>query len=702
MRRPARPPLALRRLAALHGVAAEYRDANGERALVSTESLLGVLGALGVELASPAAAPAATTAELRRRQASLLEPVQVQRGALAPVIEFANRRALRAAGASLRVELEGGGSYSTPLRALEELDSRGNRRRVRLQGPLPVGYHRVRLEAHGLEAAATLLVAPRRLPESERSWGLFLPLYALRRAGDLGIGDLGGLEAIRHLVTELGGSYFATLPLHAQYYDEPFEPSPYLPVSRLAWNELYLDLAHLLRESGDREATELYAQLDAEARRSGRDTARLVAYEGASQSRRPLLTRLAELAATEPHSAGAIATFFEAHRELAAYCEFRAAREAGEGTAGTALAYHRFVQFATAQQLHAAKASGAALLLDLPLGVHPLGFDTWYFGSSFASGAAVGAPPDDFQVAGQNWGFPPLHPEGQRADAYAYLRACYGAVLEHAGALRIDHVMGLERLWWVPCGAAADAGAYVYTRLEEQRAVLAIEASRAGAPILGEDLGTVSDAIERAMNEDGLLHSAVLQFLLRPDGPLPKLPKHAVGSIGTHDLPKFAAYWKGLDIIERAERDMIPAELAARQLAERREVRTHVARLLDLPSEVGSGRVTPPSAGPVAGEWTCTPTATAAALAGLVEHLGKSDAEIALVDLEDCWLEEEPINRPGSPSSEGNWRRRAVRTLEEVAADEELARIFATLGASRSRPQAGLAAGGLTRAGDPS
>jgi 4-alpha-glucanotransferase len=277
--------------------------------------------------------------------------------------------------------------------------------------------------------------------------------------------------------------------------------------------------------------------------------------------------------------------------------------------------------------------------------------------------AGVGAPPDDFFAGGQSWGFPPLHPERLRVDGYRYLIDAYRRVLSRARAIRIDHVLGLQRMFWIPNGAAAADGAYVRYPTEELRAVVAIEASRAGAVVVGEDLGVVSPSIRHAMDRDHMLHSFVYQFNATAKEPLPQPRKPSAASFGGHDLPKFASYWRGTDIDERLERGEIDATAAA---SDRRDRDALVAAVS------------------VASRTTTGDDDLYGALHTTLGALADGPASYLFVDLADLTLETVPDNRPGTGPEAGNWRRRNSRTLADIAADPTVIALMNDLVARRA------------------
>ncbi|HJT15806.1 MAG TPA: 4-alpha-glucanotransferase, partial [Thermoanaerobaculia bacterium] len=368
------------------------------------------------------------------------------------------------------------------------------------------------------------IAAPERAPSpTQKIWGIFVPIYAMHQP------DLTGMQHYQQWVRELGGAFVATLPLNALDDDER---SPYSPTSRLFWNELYLDVTRLPEYRGEK-----------------------------SDDKRALLKKLSQRW-MPPNDVDPL---------LRAYAEFRAAHAipsvseelGGEGGAKkrnlrTArptrsladarddFTYHLYVQLRMSEQMSDLE----SMYLDFPLGVKAGGFDNTQFAGHFAKGVSVGAPPDLFFTKGQNWGFPPPEPDAD----HSYFRACIRKAVQHASILRIDHVMGLHRLFWIPDGAEPKDGVYVRYPAEELYAVLMSEAQRTGTVIVGEDLGTVPKYVPQAMNRHGIRRMYVVQYELpKLDGP----QRESIASINTHDMPTFAGFWQGKDIDERVERDLL-------------------------------------------------------------------------------------------------------------------------------------------------
>jgi len=305
-------------------------------------------------------------------------------------------------------------------------------------------------------------------------------------------------------------------------------------------------------------------------------------------------------------------------------------------------------------------ATAWGLYLDLPLGVNADSFDVFAHRDLFAMGASGGAPPDAFFTAGQNWGFPPPHPLTQRNDGYAYLFEVLKHHLEFASVLRIDHIMGLHRLWWVPHGHKATEGAYVGFRYDELYAVFCLAAHQAGARMVGEDLGTVPPAVRPCMARHDIRRLHVVQFGLFPGlQQLPVSPKGAVASLNTHDLPTFASFWHGLDIDDRLDLGLIDTHEAETARRERAQLRERVVGFLIGRGQLPQDDQRDPNASSTREDvWLA-----------LLEDLRRGDAGMVVVNAEDAWGEIHPQNVPGTWRERPNWKRKAQKPIEDWDAD---------------------------------
>ncbi|MGH7477405.1 MAG: 4-alpha-glucanotransferase [Longimicrobiales bacterium] len=674
------PDLALRRLARLYGVQPEYYDIEGRLRRASVEPLLEVLRALGARVTEPGDVALAS----RSRRLALwqrgLPPVVVAWDGRPPVLKL---RRLTAASGTLRARLtfEDGLTREVTIQASPSAERTiaGQRFRVeslRLTESLPLGYHVLEVEAGGSTWRTRLIAAPRRAwrpADPAPDLGVFLPLHALRTARGWPTGDLTDLEALLRWAGSEGIGYVAVLPLLATFLGRPFsEPSPYAPASRLFWNELFADPAaseELARCAAAR--AELASAGSQQTVERLRDEP-LVDYEHEYVLKRRALTRLARCF----FDAGGEASreyqeFLTAYPEAARYAMFRAVcdlrgvpwpRWPAVLAAGSldhakfrkedyrAHLYGQYLLHGQLTRIAQAATQGAArLFLDLPLGVHPDSYDVWAHRELFGIGVAAGAPPDPFISKGQNWGFPPLRPEPLRDSGYGYLIGCIRNHLRYAGALRIDHVMGLHRLFWIPPGREALDGVYVRYVAAELYAILTLESHRHKALIVGEDLGTVPPQVRRAMMTHGIRRMFVAQFELTDDSarPLGPVPPDATAYVNTHDMPPFAAFLQESDIRLRHELGWLDAEAVQRERVSRGRQRAALIEFLH-----DRGTITD----------ALDPASVHAALA---EHLATGAAALLMVNLEDLWGETEPQNVPGTWKERPNWRRRAALRFDE-------------------------------------
>jgi 4-alpha-glucanotransferase len=652
---------ALEELARLAEVDTGYWDVKGTYQTASTDGLVAILRALGAPIERPDQAPDA----LRAHQAALwrrpVEPCAASFGGQ-PVALGLRVPAGASGPVRLSIRLESGEETerTAPLRDLAvaraaEVDGVSwLERRLELPGSLPPGYHDVHIEAPGVDARCRLLAAPataHAAPGSLREWGLFAPIYSLRSRDQLGVGDLGDLGALARAVAAERGAFVGTLPLLACFYETPFQVSPYSPVSRLFWNELYADLRPAaLARLGLAAPGPIHAAALAEA--AALTDERLVDYRRAAALKRRVLEALSEAAWADPASRARIESFRAERPRTDDYARFRATTEAmgrawGEWPAAQrdgALAdedfddrarrYHLFCQWVLHAQLADFKREPdtAGLYLDLPVGVDGAGYDLWRERSSFASEISVGAPPDPLFWGGQNWALPPLHPVAQRENGYRYFIDCVRAHMEPAAMLRVDHVMGLHRLFWIPPGGSASDGVYVRYPADELYAVLLIESRRHLCAVAGEDLGTVPDFVRPMMAERGLHGLFVAEFAWGWQDGRPALHWPAPGqvaSLDTHDTPPFAAFVESHGLAEQGE----------------------------------------------------------ALMRRWIEELASGPADVVFITLEDLWLEREPQNVPGTGDDEHpNWRRRMRLDLDQIRTDPDITAVLRAVAERRKGP----------------
>ncbi len=391
---------------------------------------------------------------------------------------------------------------------------------IDIPAELPWGCHLLRFDTDRGPGESVVVVDPPTMTRSDRfdgTGGLFAPTYALWEH-QRPLPSFAHLHDLARSAKANGLDVVATLPLYATYLDEAFDPSPYAPVSRLHWNEVYLDDTGLPPASTP--------SIDS-----------IIDWRVLADRRRRQLVDAAKSLSPEMHDQ--LTAFVAAHPDVGAYARFRAGRDAG----GDLIVEqsHLLAQYLADQQLGAIRddPNAAALALDLPIGSHPQGYEVWADPSMFAPQMSVGAPPDSFFEDGQNWGFPPPMPAAMHASGHRLWRHLIERVGRHADILRIDHAMAVQRLWWVPDGFSATQGVYVTYPREEILAVIAASAAAAGVTIVGEDLGTVPPEVSEAFDRWDVLGMYEEQFHM-DDDQLPHIPARTVAGIRTHDMEPIA------------------------------------------------------------------------------------------------------------------------------------------------------------------
>ncbi len=584
----------LAELAAGHGVAVAYADWSGARVTVEPAAVLAALAALGVDAGTPDALAAALLDLEQAPWRRALPPVLVVRGGEPAYVE------VRGDG-TLWLELEDGGVAELAVAGpvLEQRDGRPLRR-VRLPD-LPLGWHRL----HTGTEQCVVVVAPARIglpPGLERTWGWMVQLYALRGADSWGVGDYADLRTVVLRTAEQGGGVVLVNPLHAETPVSPLTPSPYSPSSRRFRSPLWLRVEDIPEFA--------VAPADLQQRISG-----LRPHTDPDRVERDPAWQ-AKLAALEllwpAHRTGALAAFRadvgESLEGFALFCALaerhgtpwqqwpaELQRPDGRGVAtarvelAERVAFWCWLQLLVDEQLAAVRGAAGTMPVgvvhDLAVGVDAGGADAWALQDALAMTTTIGAPPDSFNQQGQDWGLPPWRPDRLRELAYAPFRELVRGVLRHAGGMRIDHVMGLFRLWWVPAGASAAEGTYVSYDADAMLGVLALEAVRAGALVVGEDLGTVQDRVRTTLDAAGVLGSAVLWFETEDGIYLPpaRWRALAMASVTTHDLPTAAGFLVEEHVRIRDELGQlgVPVE------QERARVRAERAALLAMLEEQG-------------------------------------------------------------------------------------------------------------------
>jgi 4-alpha-glucanotransferase len=650
---------ALKRLAQRRGVLSRYRDGFRQQRTASVETLLAVVRELGAPIESVSDAPDALGQDDLSRWQTPAPPVTVCWGGKG--VRFPLRVPADHSASTLRWELtlesgevQSGELLLSSIRTCADVKL-GNVRffakDFTLPLALPVGRHRLRIESGILNADTLVLSAPSQCWQTDaidRSWGAFLPLYALHSADSWGAGSFTDLGRLFDWVKGQGGRFVGTLPLLAAYLDEPFEYSPYVPASRLFWNEFYVDPQATPEWQQSTRARELLACAEASGELARFRSDPMVDYREQAALRQAVLSELSAVAFSSADRCSELEAFATSTPHLNDYAQFRTTVDK-RAPAKEVRNQHVYAQWAADAQLTALaeRAGQPGLYLDLPLGVHPQSYDVWRNASCYAGGSNGGAPPDRFFTQGQNWGFAPLHPERIRQDGYQHLTDIIRNHLRYGGILRVDHFMWLHRLYWIPQGAAASEGTYVQYPADELYAILAIESHRSQSLVVGEDLGTVPAYVRNRMSERAIDRMYVAQFSFQTDRqqPLKAPPAETLASVNTHDTPTWASFWSGADVTDQVSMGLLTAEEAG----EAQESRANLRKTL-------------------VEAYGCEESA-AGALPEILERLAKSDSRAVLVNLEDLWCETNPQNTPGTGPERPNWRRRAKLSLEQMQTD---------------------------------
>ncbi|MGW6709377.1 4-alpha-glucanotransferase [Streptomyces sp. NPDC054956] len=630
----------LARLAALYGVATTYQPAEDVTVRVPETTVAAVLRRLGADSGTPESVRAELAAAERDAAERLLPRVLVWwAGSRAPV-------ELGALPPGTRTRLEPETGPVADAAGPEAATGAGA-----VSGPPaqpPLGVHLLHAEApDGRTATATLIVAPDRAPAApERTHGLLVQLYSLLSERSWGMGDLGDLAELARWAGRVHGAGFVQVnPLHAAVPGTPTDPSPYRPSSRRFPDPVHLRIEDLPEwaESPDRAALAELADRGGELRREVLEKGALIDRDAVWDLKRAALELLYAVPRTPEREAAYGEFRAEQGAELDRHAAWCAAR-AGEDP-GTRTDFHRWLVWLTDTQLiaaqRAAKEAGMAvgIVHDLAVGVHPEGSDA-SGAPHYARGVCVGAPPDAFNARGQDWGLPPWRPDRLAATGYEPFRALLRGVFRYAGALRIDHVMGLFRLWWIPEGTPPAEGAYVSYDGEAMLALLVLEAHRAGALVIGEDLGTVQPGVRQALARRGVLGTSVLWFERDWGGdgePLEaeRWRSDCLATATTHDLPPTAAKLAGVHVELRDRLGLLTRPLER----ERAEDAADTARWLDVLEDLGLD---------TKGE--------EAAVRALYGFLLRTPARLVGVWLPDAVGDRRPQNLPGTWDQYPNWR----------------------------------------------
>ena len=680
---------ALRQAAVLWGIEVEYWDIWGKHHVVDNAVIVSILSTLGVRCGTLEELAEAIEARLVEDWAGLAPPTVV-------VFEDEVRLPLSVRPdrdltfeALLHCESGAAEQFSGTVATLETEDTaeiggvRYERKRLALAAPL--GYHRLELRTEGAQRTVNLIVCPRRaymppgLAGGKKSAGLALSLYGLRSKRNWGCGDFSDLEGVVEWAARNELGFVALNPLHAIPNRQPYNTSPYLPTSILYRNVLYLDVTAVpdWRGAEPKAAVELRGaefveyeriyKLKRKALRSAfrrflknewtRWTARAAEFQRYLDQEGESLKRFASYCALDEW-------FHRENPNIWLWTDWPAACQIPNSPEVAEFAQKHwrmvlFYQYAQWQvDLQLARVQAKTLALGMPIGLyHDLalatdrtGADVWGHPEFYMKGCRVGSPPDDFAPEGQDWAFPPPNTQSHFENGYQLFAEGIRKTARHGGALRIDHVMRLFRLFWIPDGLKATSGAYVKDRAADLLKILTLESVRSQMLVIGEDLGTCSDETRAALFSHGILSYRLFFFEKHGDGRFKasgEYPAQALASTTTHDLPTLAGFWSGRDITVRREVGQVADEGAQRE--GRLQEKRRMAEALGLP-------------GGVADEWVLPD----AVLDAVIGFLASTPCLLFCLNQEDLTRSEEQLNLPGTTFEHPNWRRKMAYSVEEL------------------------------------
>lgn len=735
---------ALERLCAVCGIVPDYHDIWGRRRHVSADTQRALLAAMNVPAGTDSDVRRSLQELELREWRRWLPPVKVARRN-GEAVEFPV--SVPAGMARQRFEwavvLENGARESGELRPadlpLAVEATVGGVCFMRCTFALPhtpdLGYHQ--FELRGMEedrervARMSLIMAPSQCyqPEAlsarQRIWGWAVQLYALRSQHNWGMGDFTDLKTLVDFSARVGAGIVGVNPLHVLFPHNPSHASPYSPSSRLFLNVLYLDV----------EAVPDYAECDAarnrvldpgfQAQLRAMRATELVDYRGGAAAKFEVLGllylnfRARHLAAGDQRARDFRAFQAEGGQALRQQALFEALQQHFHGNdpsiwgwpawpepyrdpAAEAVArfaaeraeqveFFEYLQWQAELQLEGVGGRswehglGAGLYQDLALGVDRGGGEAWANQGLYALGASMGAPPDDFNLQGQDWGLPPMIPRQLADAAYVPFIATLRANMRHAGALRIDHVMGLMRLFWIPAGGTPETGAYVAYPLDDLFGIVALESQRNHCLVVGEDLGTVPDAVRGAMARYGVLMYRLFYFEKEQDGefrPPAAYPASALVAVSTHDLPTLGGYWHGNDLDARTRLGLFPSkQMREQQIVTRARDRAQLLVALEREQLLPATASVHPAGNPE----------MSAELARAIHvYLARTPSQVMMVRPEDVLGQVEQVNLPGTTDQYPNWQRKLPSNFEEWPADPRFVALAEALRAERgSRPANG-------------
>lgn len=682
----------LRDLARRAGIATEWLDFSGRQHVVAPVTLRRVLSALGLPADTSREQSAARRLLSRRSNLTDLPPLLTAVTGRPTRLDVGGNEALQA-----ELVLENG-----TTRPISLLPARG---RLRIPAVTEIGYHRVRID----DREIVLAVSPARCRSIEdvvpdaRLWGLAAQIYALPHQHDLGVGDLAGAADLARSAGAKGADAVALSPMHALYAADPDHFGPYSPSSRLFLNPLYAAPSLVFGEAFYQRAIE-------RAGIQAPPTGKLIDWKAVSEVKYGALRALFDMFLDSEEWNGSAGADFARFRAdggplLLEHACFEALQFAmmprrewrtwptdlryprGSVVAAFAEAhadevlFHQFLQWITDRSVAAAQRDARqasmriGLIGDLAVGMDPAGSHAWSRQSDVLLGLTIGAPPDLLNPTGQNWGLTGFSPRALERTGFAPFIATLRATMRHMGGIRVDHAMGLTRLWLVPEGASPDEGAYLTYPATDLLRLLALESVRHNVVVIGEDLGTVPEGFQDMLEQGGIHGMRVLWFERDAQSsfrPPRGWGNSAVAMTSTHDLPTVAGWWKGTDIDVRHRHGRLGAGVDPEQSKQEREIDRPKLWRAFTQEHVTEG-ATPPPDNP-------DPVVDAA-----VRFVAKTEVPLSLIPLEDLLGQEQQPNLPGTVTEYPNWRMRFSVDAAALLEQEPAARRIDAVATERPR-----------------
>lgn len=721
-------------LAELCNIQAHYVDAWGLGREVSLETKKRLLAAMDIDISSEQAVRQAVNVRQMRPWQRLLPPVAVYRLHQAPQIELS----IPADAAGERFDAiltEESGEQQrfefTPalLEEVSRLEDNGQsfvRYRLPLSINLSLGYHQLQVQSQS-RAALNALVSvicvpeqcyqPQQLEGDGRLWGAAVQLYTLKSAKNWGIGDFSDLARLAADAGKAGVQILGLNPLHAMFPHNPHSYSPYSPSNRQFLNVLYIDVTAVPEFAESKVLQDWVAGAEFQAELAKVQAQELVDYPAVSQLKRYAFEQLFIVFKNHLSQNTARAQAFAAycqvegqalhrhgiyealqehfHQQDWSYWGWPVWPEEYRDPEGSAVArfiaahtdrvqFFMYLQWLAAEQMayahQIAQAAGMTIGLyrDLAVGIDRAGSEAWSSQSLYTNQANIGAPPDALCVQGQDWGLPATVPDTLQETGYAAFISLIRANMKSCGALRLDHILGLFRLWWVPMPGSSTDGAYVYYPLRDLFGIMALESQRQRCMVVGEDLGTVPQEIRDAMQEMNILGYRIFFFERHPDGsfkrPEDYLPQ-TLATVSTHDLPTLVGYWSGKDIDVRDQLGLFPnQDIRNHQYHERDRDRHLIVDTLKA-QQIDCGQLDYHNG---------HPSMSLDLRSAIQQYVARTASKLMLVQLEDLLGQMEQVNLPGTTQQQyPNWRRKLIADVEQIFNDASVQKLSDDLTSSR-------------------